>query len=106
MTAQAVGLKRRWNTEPRWWRLFHNFTFRGCQIRDLVELNRLQTRIGDRQRRTGYCVAGLEMVFGVSAFAHTNKEFSPFTADITVDSERIAQIGVTTLMERAVQSDP
>src|SRR5271169_6688565 len=54
VTAFAVDRKRRWNTTPRWRRcLFHNLTYSIFQIADLVELNGLQTRIGNRQ-----CFAG------------------------------------------------
>src|SRR6516162_1494143 len=54
VTAFAVDRKRRWNTTPRWRRcLFRNVTYSIFQIADLVELNGLQTRIGNRQ-----CFAG------------------------------------------------
>ena len=50
VTTFAVDRKRRWNTTPRWRRcLFRNLTYSIFQIADLVELNGLQTRIGNRR---------------------------------------------------------
>jgi len=64
MTAFAVDRERRWNAEPRRRLcLFLNLTRSGFQIADLIKLNGLKTRIGNRQR-----IAGSEIVFGVSAF--------------------------------------
>ncbi|HEX8798855.1 MAG TPA: hypothetical protein VF772_09590 [Terriglobales bacterium] len=86
MTAFAVDRKRRWNTTPRRRRcLFHNLTYSIFQIADLVELNGLQTRIGNRQ-----CLAGdgiitrLELVFGVRAFPHANEKFSDLTPNVAI----------------------
>ncbi len=54
VTALAVDRKRRCNTTPRWWRcLFRDLPFSNFRIADLVELNDLETRIGNRQ-----CFAG------------------------------------------------
>ena len=69
MTSFAVDRKRGWNTVP-WGRLrfFLNIPRTDLQIADLIKLNGLKTRIGNRQRIAGYSIAGSEIVFGVSAF--------------------------------------
>jgi hypothetical protein len=50
VTAFAVDRRRRCNTTPRWWCLFRNLPYSNFQIADLVELNDLETRIGNRRR--------------------------------------------------------
>jgi hypothetical protein len=51
MTAPAVYRKRRWNAAPRGWRwLVLGLRQSNFQFADLVELNRLQPRIRNRQR--------------------------------------------------------
>jgi len=106
MTAFAVDRERRWNAEPRRRLcLFLNLTRSGFQIADLIKLNGLKTRIGNRQRIAGYCISGLEIVFGVSAFPHANEKFSGLKSNITAHPERVTQIRVAALIERATQSD-
>lgn len=107
MAAFAIDRKRRWNTAP-WGRLclFLNITCSDFQIADLIKLNGLKTRIGNRQCTTGYSVADPEMVFGVSAFSHADEKFSGLTSDTAAYTERITQICVAALIERATQSDP
>ena len=69
VTAFAVDRKRRCNTTPRWWRcLFRNLPYSNFQIADLVELNDLETRIGNRQCFAGDGSTHLELVFGLRAF--------------------------------------
>ncbi|MBZ5543790.1 MAG: hypothetical protein LAO07_08950 [Acidobacteriia bacterium] len=51
------------------------------QIADLVEFNRLKTRIGKRQRIPGCRVTDPEMVFGVSAFPHAEERISGLASD-------------------------
>src|ERR1039458_3583785 len=81
MTAFAVNRKRRWNTMPRWrCYLFLNLTYSDFQAADPVELNGLETWVGNRQRFAGDDVTHLELVFGVGAFPHANEEFSGLTA--------------------------
>ena len=101
MTAFAVDRERWWNAEPRRRLcLFLNLTRSGFQIADLIKLNGLKTRIGNRQR-----IAGSEIVFGVSAFSHANEKFSGLKSNITAHPERVTQIRVAALIERATQSD-
>ena len=93
MTSFAVDRKRGWNTVP-WGRLrfFLNIPRTDFQIANLIKLNGLKARIGNRQRITGYRVPDLEMVFGVSAFAHTDEKLSGFTSDTAAYPERISEI--------------
>src|SRR6516165_5529553 len=101
VTAFAVDRKRRWNTTPRWRRcLFHNLTYSIFQIADLVELNGLQTRIGNRQCFAGDGITHLELVFGVRAFPHANEKFSDLIANVAAHPERVTQIRVTARIER------
>src|SRR5882762_9419543 len=107
VTAFAVDRKRRWNTTPRWRRcLFRNLTYSIFQIADLVELNGLQTRIGNRKCFAGDGITHLELVFGVRAFPHANEKFSDLTPNVAAHPERVTQIGVTALIERTAQSNP
>ena len=107
MTAFAAERKRRWNTTPgRRLCLFLNLTCSDFQIADLIKFNGLKTRIGHWHRITGYGVTGLEMVFGVSTFPHADEKFSGLTSDTAAYSERVTQIRVAALIERAAQSDP
>lgn len=92
---------------PRWrWYLFLNLTYSDFQAADLVELNGLETWVGNRQRFAGDDVTHLELVFGVGAFPHANEEFSGLTASAAAHSERVTQVRVAALIERAVQSNP
>ncbi|HXQ26363.1 MAG TPA: hypothetical protein VN822_08170 [Candidatus Acidoferrales bacterium] len=106
MATFAVDRKRRRNTPPRWRRLFLNLTYGNFQIADLVELNGLETRIGNRQRITGHRANRSELVFGVSAFAHANEKFAGLASDTAAHPERVTQIRVAALIERATQSNP
>jgi hypothetical protein len=107
VTAFAVDRKRRWNTTPRWRRcLFRNLTYSIFQIADLVELNGLQTRIGNRRCFAGDGITHLELVFGVRAFRHANEKFSDLTPNVATHPERVTQIRVTALIERTAQSNP
>jgi hypothetical protein len=106
VTAFAVDRKRRWNTTPRWRRcLFRNLTYSTFEIADLVEHNGLQTRIGNRQCFTGDGITHMELVFGVRAFAHAKEKFSGLTPNVATHPERVTQICVTALIERAAQSN-
>jgi hypothetical protein len=107
VTAFAVDRKRRWNTAPRWRRcLFHNLRPIDFQATDLIKLNSLKTWVGNRQRFTGDGVTRLELVFGVSAFPHANKKFSGLASDVAAHPERVTEIGVAALIERAAQANP
>src|SRR6267378_92791 len=107
VTTFAVDRKRRWSTTPRWRRcLFRNLTYSIFQIADLVELNGLQTRIGNRKCFAGDGITHLELVFGVRAFPHANEKFSDLTPNVAAHPERVTQIRVTALIERAAQSNP
>ena len=46
-----------------------------------MKFNGLKTRIGNRQRIPGCRVTGPEMVFGASAFPHTEEKISGLTSD-------------------------
>src|SRR5215468_6496315 len=106
VTALAVDRKRRWNTTPRWRRcLFRSLTCSTFQI-GLVELNGLQTRIGNRQCFAGDGITHLELVFGVRAFPNANEKFSDLTPNVAAHLERVTQIRVSTLIERTAQSNP
>jgi len=106
MTTFAVDGKRRWNNPPRWRRcLFRKLRPNGFQAADLIKLNRLKTWVGNRQRFTGDGVTRLELVFGVGAFPHANKKFSGLASDVAAHPERITEIGVTALIERAAQAN-
>jgi hypothetical protein len=106
MTAFTVDRKMRWDTAPRG-RLCHSLstTCSDLQIADLIKFDCSKTRIGNRQRIPGYGITGSEMVFGVSAFPHADKKFSGLTSDIATYPERVTQIRVAALIERASQSD-
>src|SRR5499425_2851864 len=106
VTAFAVDRKRRWNTTPRRRCLFHNLAYSIFQIADLVELNSLQTRIGNRECFAGDGITHLELVFGVRAFPHANEKFSDLTPNVAAHPERVTQIRVTALIERTAQSNP
>ena len=72
MTALAVDRKRRWSTAPRRWRcLVLRLRWPDFQVADLVEFNRLQPRIRNRRRITGYGVPGAKVVFRVRALPYT-----------------------------------
>ena len=82
MTAVPIDRKRRWNTAPRGRLcLSLNFLSSDFQIADLIKLNSLKTRIGNRQRIRGYRVTGPEMVLSVSAFPYADEKFSGLTSD-------------------------
>jgi hypothetical protein len=107
MSAFAVDRKRRWNTAPRGRRCpFLNATCSDLQIADLIKLNCLKTRIGNRQGFTADGVARFELVFGVSAFPHADEKFSGLTSNISAYPEGVTQIRVAALIERASQSNP
>jgi len=93
VTAFAVDRKRRCNTTPRWWRcLFRNLPYSNFQIADLVELNDLETRIGNRQCFAGDGITHLELVFGVRAFPHADEKISDLTPNVAAHPERVTQI--------------
>ena len=107
MTTFGVDRKRRWNTTPRWRRcLFPNLTHSDLQIAGLVEFNGLKTRVGNRQRFTGDDVTRPELAFGVSTFPHANEKFSGLAPNVAAHPERLTQILVAALIERAAQSNP
>src|SRR5260370_25946551 len=106
VTAFAVDRKRRWNTTPRRRCLFHNLTYSIFQIADLVELNGLQTRIGNRQCFAGDGITHLELVFGVRAFPHANEKFSDLTPNVAAHPERVTQIRLTALLDLTAHSNP
>ena len=107
MTAFAVDRKRRCNTTPRWWRcLFRNLPYSNFQIADLVELNDLETRIGNRQCFAGDGITPLELVFGTPAFPHADEKFSGLTPNVAAHPERVTQIRVTALIKGMAQSNP
>jgi hypothetical protein len=106
MTAFAIDGKRRWNRPPRRRCLFRNLRPNGFQAADLIKLNRLKTWIGNRQRFTGNGVTCLELVFRMGAFPYANKKFSRLASDSAAHPERIAEIGVAALIERAAQANP
>jgi hypothetical protein len=58
-----------------------NFPSTKLQIADLIKFNRLQTRIGNRQRISAYRITDSELVLGVSAFPYANEKFSDLTSD-------------------------
>jgi hypothetical protein len=94
-------------TTPRWWRcLFRNLPYSNFQIADLVELNDLETRIGNRQCFAGGGSTHQELVFGLRAFPHANEKFSGLTAHVAAHPERVTEIRVAALIERAAQSNP
>jgi hypothetical protein len=76
------------------------------QVADLVEFNRLQPRIRNRQRITGYGVPGAKVVFRVRALPYTDEKFSGFTSDSAAYLQGVTQVGMAALIERAGQSDP
>lgn len=106
MTAFAVDRERLWNTAPRR-RLCHSHstTCSDLQIADLIKFNGLKTWIGKRQRIPRYGVTSPEIVFGVSAFPHADEKFSGLNSNIATYPERVTQIRVAALIERASQSD-
>ena len=107
MTAFAVDGERRWNTSPRWRRRFsENLTRGGFQMGDLVELNGFQSWIGNRQRFAFGGVTRFKLLFCVSAFTDANKKISRLAPNIAAHPERVTQIGMAALIERAIQSDP
>src|SRR5574337_511700 len=107
VTALPVDRKRRWYTPPRWrWCFFGNPTYSNLDMADLVELNSLNTRIGNRQRLAGDGVSRPELVFGVGAFSHTDEKFAGLTSDTAAYPERVTQIRVAALIERAAQANP
>src|SRR5262249_4216282 len=64
MTPLPVHRKRRRNSTPwRWLALSCNFLPTDSKIADLIEFNRLKTRIGNRQRIARHRIANPEMVF-------------------------------------------
>lgn len=71
-----------------------------------MKLNGLKTRITNRQRFTGDDVTRPELLFGVSAFPHANKKFSGLVSDVAAHPERVTEIGVAALIERATQANP
>ena len=73
MTALAVNLQRRRNTAPRRWRyLDHSLGRPDFQPADLIEFNRLQLRIQNRQRITRDRSPRVELVFGVCALPYSD----------------------------------
>ena len=62
-------------------------------------------RGGNRQGFAGYRVTGPELVFGVGAFPHTDEKFSGLTPNVAAHPERVTQIRVAALIERAAQSN-
>jgi hypothetical protein len=107
MTALAVDRKRRWNAAPRRWRrLVLILRWPNFQLADLVEFNRLEPRIRNRQRITGYCVPGPKMVFGVCPLPYPDEKFSGLTSDPATHLQGVAQVAMAALIERAGQPDP
>jgi hypothetical protein len=87
-------------------RLALNFRYGDLQIADLIKLNGLKTRIGNRHRISGHGVTSPKMMFGLGAFPYADEKFSGLTPDSAPYAERVTQIGMAALIERAVQSDP
>jgi hypothetical protein len=83
-----------------------NLRYSDLQIADLIKLNRLKTRIGNRQRAPRDRITGPEMMFGVGTSPHADEKFSGLISDVAAYPERVTQIGVAALIERAAQSDP
>lgn len=81
-------------------------SYSNFQIADLVELNDLETRIGNRHCFAGDGSTHMELVFGLRAFPHANEKFSGLTPHVAADPERVTEIRVAALIERAVQSNP
>jgi hypothetical protein len=107
VTSFVVDRKRRWNTRPGGRRcLFPTLTYNNLHIADLVELNGLDTRIGNRQCFAGDNVTRFELLFGMSAFSYTDEKFSGLTPHVAPHPERVTQIRVAALIERAAQSNP
>jgi hypothetical protein len=91
MTALAVDRKRQWNTAPRRWRfLVLRLRWSNAQLADLVEFNRLEPRIRNRQRITGYRVPGPKVVFRMCALPYTDEKFSGFTSDPATHLQGVA----------------
>ena len=75
-------------------------------IRSVIQVAlELKTWIGNRQRIAADGVAPIELVFGVSAFPHADEKFSGLKSNNTAHPERVTQIRVAALIEKASQSD-
>ena len=82
MTTLTVDRKKRWDITPRrWLRLYLNLALGDFQIAHLIELNSLHSWIGNGQRTARHDVPRAELVFDVSAFAHTYQKLSDFLSD-------------------------
>jgi hypothetical protein len=91
MSVFPVDWERQWNTSPRarLCRFLHP-TLSDFQIADIIEINGLKPRIGNRQHNSGYSVTCLELMFGVSAFPYANEKFSGLSSDTIANPERPA----------------
>ena len=106
MTAFPINREALRNAAP-WGRLHlcSLRTFSYFQIAHLIKLDGFQARIGNRQRITGYGITCLELMLGLSARSDTYQKLSDFSSDIALNSQRITQIDMAHLIERAIQSD-
>ena len=104
MTALAVDGQRRRHTAPRRWRcLILSIAQPDSQFADLVEFNRLQPRIWNRQRFTGDSTPRLELVFGVRALSRPDEKLSCFASDPATHFQGVSQVVMAALIERAGQ---
>ena len=69
------------------------------ELAGLIELHRLHARILNRMALPTDHEIHLESVLRVRLFSYTNPELAFFVTDRPVDPERIAEVGVTTLVE-------
>lgn len=107
MTAFPIDRESFWDSEPRWrWRFWPTRAFSYSQIADLIKLDGFATRIGNRQCITGYGITCLELMLGLSTGSDTDEKLSHFSSNNALNSQRITQIDMAHLVERAVQSNP
>ena len=107
MPAFPINRERLRNAEPRRW--LHVYSLRAFsyfQIADLMKLDGFERRISNRQRITGYCITRLELMLCLCTCSDADQKLSDFSSHSALYSQRITQIGMAHLIERAIQSDP
>jgi hypothetical protein len=75
------------NAEP--WGRLHLCSTRTSgysQIADLIKLNGFQTKVGNRQRITGYGITCLELMLGLSTGSDTDQKLSDFSSYVALNS--------------------
>jgi hypothetical protein len=72
---------------------------------DSVKLNRFEARISYRHRIARNFIPNLQLMPSLRAFTDTHQKFSGLTSYSAGYSERISQITVGALVERATQSN-